>query len=621
MGSSKRILKCRWTTFSVRLFPFHRRTAHQPAHNWRRAELRQWWLSSSSMLVSLVLTLGLASFLLSAIAPGLHLYNDIDPSLAVRTLIGLVLLFDVYVVYQQLEISRFRRQTAEREELFRLIGESAADMIAVVDVHGRRLYNSPSYQKLLGYSAEELESTSSLEQIHPDDRQKVLDAAKNAQESGSGHRVEYRFRHKEGHWLILESTASVAKNLSGEVQKLVIVNRDITERKRLEAQMSLSQQLEAIGRLSGAVAHDFNNLLGVIIGYSEALQQRLGPNDPNREAVDEIRNAGERAASLTQQLLAFSRKQVLEPKVLDLNTIVVEVEKILGRLIGEDIRLQLALSPHLAKVKADRSQIEQVLLNLAVNARDAMPQGGKLIIETADVTYGQSTARQRPYLLPGQYVLLKVTDTGCGMDAALQSRIFEPFFTTKGKRKGTGLGLATVYGVIKQSGGYILVESEVGKGTTFEVYLPRVDAEVEGPAEGRRLARLGRDHRTILLVEDEHSLRKLILSTLRQIGYTVFEAQDAREALEIAGKSEIAIDLLLTDVVMPGMSGSVLADSLCAQRPEVRVLYMSGYTDGEIAPHGVLEAGTSILRKPFTRDQLMRRVEEAFGAVTVEMQS
>jgi two-component system, cell cycle sensor histidine kinase and response regulator CckA len=602
----------------VRLSPFHRRRTREPARqNWRRIEHRQWWLSSSSLLVSLVLTLGLSSFLLSAIVPGLRLYNDIDSNLAVRSLIGLVLLFDVYVIFQQTEIFKFRRQIAEREELFHLIGESAADMIAVVDVQGRRLYNSPSYQRLLGYSAEELGSTSAFEQIHPDDRQKVADAAKEAQHSGSGRRVEYRFRHKDGHWLILESTASLAKRSTGEVAKLVIVNRDITERRQLEATLSLSQQLEAIGRLSGGVAHDFNNLLGVIIGYSEALQQRMSPDDPNREAIDEIRNAGQRAASLTQQLLAFSRKQVLEPKVLDLNTIVVEVEKMLGRLIGEDISLKLVLSSDLAKVKADRSQIEQVLLNLAVNARDAMPQGGKLVIETTDVTLDEKAARRRSYLVPGRYVLLKVTDTGCGMDAALQARIFEPFFTTKGKGKGTGLGLATVYGVIKQSGGYILLESEVGKGSMFEIYLPRVDEALEVPSESKRLVKLDQDHRTILLVEDERSLRKLTLSTLRDIGYTVYEAQDAREALDLAKRTETAIDLLLTDVVMPGMSGRALADTLSPLRPGMRVLYMSGYTDGEIAPHGVLEAGTSILRKPFTRDQLMRQVEEAFAGVAV----
>ena len=601
----------------MRLSPFHRRIEEPARRSWRSVERRQWWLSSSSLLVSLVLTLGLASFLLSAIVPGLRLYSDIDSSLAVRALIGLVLLFDVYVVFQQAAIYKFRKQLAEREELFRLIGERAVDMIAVVDVQGRRLYNSPSYERLLGYSAEELGSTSSLEQIHPDDRQKVVDAAKEAEHSGFGRQVEYRFRHKDGHWLILESTASVVKNSHGDVEKLVIVNRDITERRQLEAQLSLSQQLEAIGRLSGGVAHDFNNLLGVIIGYSEALQQRMSPDDPHREAIDEIRNAGQRAASLTQQLLAFSRKQVLEPKVLDLNTIVVEVEKILSRLIGEDISLKLVLSSDLARVRADRSQIEQVLLNLAVNGRDAMPQGGTLVIETADVTLDKTAARHRPYLVPGRYVLLKVTDTGCGMDTALQARIFEPFFTTKGKSKGTGLGLATVYGVIKQSGGYILVESEVGKGSTFAIYLPRVEDALEVAPEGKRLAKPGQDRRTILLVEDERSLRKLTLSTLRDIGYTVHEAQDALQALDIAKQTEIVIDLLLTDVVMPGMSGRALADTLSPLRPEMRVLYMSGYTDGEIAPHGVLEAGTSILRKPFTRDQLMRQVEEAFAGVAL----
>jgi PAS domain S-box-containing protein len=568
-------------------------------------------------VVSLVLTLGLASFALSAIVSGQEFSYYIQSYLAVQTLLALVLIFNVYVIFQQFEIYKFRKQVAEREELFHLIGESAADMIAVVDVHGRRLYNSPSYQKLLGYSPEELGGTSSFDQIHPDDRQKVAEAAKEAQRSGLGERVEYRFRHKDGRWLILESTSSVAKNSLGKVDKLVVVNRDITKRRQLETQLSLSHQLEAIGRLSGGIAHDFNNLLGVIIGYSEALQQRISPDDPNREAVEEIQHAGQRAAALTQQLLAFSRKQVLEAKVLNLNTIVADVKKILGRVIGEDITLKLNLSSRLAKVKADRSQLEQVLLNLAVNARDAMPQGGTLDIETADLALGEEDARRRPYLKAGQYVLLRVTDTGCGMDATVQSRIFEPFFTTKGKGKGTGLGLATVYGVIKQSGGYILVNSEVGKGTTFEIYLPRVDDDLERLPEAKRTTRASHDHRTILLVEDERSLRKLTARTLRDIGYTVYEAAEAQEALEIAERQDLELDLLLTDVVMPGMSGPALADVLCAKRPEMEVLYMSGYTDGEIAPHGVLEAGATILRKPFTREQLMRQVEAAFSGVAV----
>ena len=280
----------------------------------------------------------------SGIYSGLEAYS-LDTSLAVHALVGMVLLFDIYVIFQQVQLFRVRKQIAEREELFRLITENAADMIAVVDASGNRLYNSPSYQKLLGYSPEELRQTKGIEQIHPDDRQKVVEAAIEAKRSGVGRSVEYRIRHKDGHWVPLESTASVIRSSSGAVEKLVIVNRDITERKDLEKQLLLSQKLEAIGRLSGGVAHDFNNLLGVILGYSEELQKRIPPDDPYREAVDEIQNAGKRAASLTQQLLAFSRKQVFEPQVLDLKTIVAEAAKMLERLIGEDITLDIRPGP------------------------------------------------------------------------------------------------------------------------------------------------------------------------------------------------------------------------------------------------------------------------------------
>jgi PAS domain S-box-containing protein len=291
--------------------------------NWRRTEGRQWWLSSTGIIVSLLLTVGIVSFVLPAFIPGLEAYS-LDTSLAVHALVGLVLLFDIDVIFQQTQLYRFRKRFAEREELFRLISENAADMIAVVDGSGNRLYNSPSYQRLLGYSPEELQQTTGFEQIHPDDRQKVIDAAAEAKRSGVGRSVEYRIRHKDGRWIPLESTASLVKSSSGEVEKLVIVNRDITERKDLEKQLLLSQKLEAIGRLSGGVAHDFNNLLGVILGYCEELRKHIPPDDPYREAVDEIQNAGKRAASLTQQLLAFSRKQVLEPQVLDLNVIVAD---------------------------------------------------------------------------------------------------------------------------------------------------------------------------------------------------------------------------------------------------------------------------------------------------------
>lgn len=585
-------------------------------NTWERTERRQWWLSASSIVLSLVLTVGILSLAVPLFLVESKAYAVLDKHVLVDALLGLVLLFDTYVVFQQLHIHRIRRQIAAREELFKLIGENAADMIAVVNADGTRAYNSPSYERLLGYSPEELRGTVAFEQIHPEDRVKVIQAAEEAKRSGQGKRVEYRMCHKNGSWVSLESTASVVRDANGQVQRLVIVNRDITERKQLEQQLQMAQKVEAIGRLSGGIAHDFNNLLGVIIGYTEALQKRMQPENAFREAIDEIQRAAKRAASLTQQLLAFSRKQVLEPKILDLNAVVRDMEKMLGSLIGEHIQLALALSDSLGMVKADRTQIEQVILNLAVNARDAMPEGGKLAIATSNVQMDEATPARPAYMQPGSYVLLKVIDTGCGMSLDVQAHMFEPFFTTKGKGKGTGLGLATVYGVVKQSGGYILVSSAPGKGATFDIYLPLIGARAETAKEPQALVKRPRKTEgTILLAEDEASLRKLTRDVLRETGYQVLEAIDAAQALEIA-KNSRAIDLLLTDVVMPGMSGRALADALAISHPDTRVLFMSGYTDGEIAKQGVLDAGLAILHKPFTREELIRRVEEALMGVT-----
>ena len=576
--------------------------------SWRKTELRQWVLSSTGIIVSLLLTLGIVSFVLPAVIPGMEAYS-LDTSLATHALVGMVLLFDLYVVFQQVQLFRVRKQIAEREQVFRLITENAVDMIAVVDGDGNRLYNSPSYQKLLGYSPEELKQTKGIEQIHPEDRAKVVEAAKEAKRSGVGRSLEYRILHKDGHWVPLESTASVIRSNSGGPEMLVIVNRDITERKDLEKKLLLSQKLEAIGRLSGGVAHDFNNLLGVILGYCSELQKHIPPEDPYREAVDEIQNAGKRAASLTQQLLAFSRKQVFEPQILDLQEIVVEGAKMLERLIGEDITLCIAPHKPIGSVKADRCQIERVILNLAVNAREAMPTGGKITIEMEDVELNETSPIVDRSAAPGPYVMLCVKDTGCGMDAELQSHIFEPFFTTKGQ--GTGLGLATVYGVVKQCGGHISVESAVGKGTSFKIYFPRVEEPAERVHEADLPGRNIRKPRTVLLVEDERALRKLTRNMLVEMGFTVLDAENASKAIEIAKQTNGPIDLLLTDVVMPGMSGHTLAEVMALQRPEMRVLYMSGYSDGVIAKHGVAEGGISILHKPFTREELIHRVEDA----------
>ena len=579
----------------------------------KRVEHRQWWLSFSGVIVTLLLTAGIVSLSVAIYMSQRQYWDELNIHIAVRSLVGMVLLFVVCVIYQQLQIHRFRMRLVDQEELFYVIGENAADMIAVVTVDGRRLYNSPSYEKLLGYSPEELERTSAYEQIHPDDIQAVIAAAQEARTTGVGHRLEYRIRHKNGEWRTLESTASAVRGPSDKVEKLVIVNRDITERRHLEQQLVLSQRLEAVGKLSGGIAHDFNNLMGVIIGYSEALQTSIGPDDSLREAIDEIQKAAKRAATLTQQLLAFSRKQVLEPKILGLNSIIADMQKMLLRLIGEDVALKFNACTGLGKVKADRGQIEQVILNLAVNARDAMPRGGELRIETANAELTEKDALRYRYVIPGPYVLVKVTDTGTGMDEKTQAHIFEPFFTTKEKGKGTGLGLATVYGVVKQSGGYIWLESAPGKGTTFRIFLPRAEGPEEKALSAVPSVERHEGPRAILLVEDEASLRKLTERTLKQEGYVVLQASNAEEAMELAAKPGGSIDLLLSDVIMPGMSGGDLAKKLSAQQPQMGVLFMSGYTDGAIEVHGDIKPGLVVLRKPFTKDTLLRAVDDALA--------
>lgn len=575
----------------------------------RRIERREWWLWSSAVLVILLLTLGLVSFVVPILHTGVLEGVEITPVL--RGLVGLVFLFNIYIVFQQLQIYRIRHRLLEREEVFRLITENAADMIAVVDGEGRRVYNSPAYEKILGYTLEELQTTSTLEQIHPDDRRLVEEAAAQARAEGIGRQIEYRMRHKNGTWRSLESTASAIRSSEGKIEYLVIVNRDITDRRRLEEQFRQAQKMDAIGRLSGGIAHDFNNLLGVIIGYTEILQENTDESHPDRGCVDEILRAGQRAASLTRQLLAFSRQQVLEPKVLDLNDVISDMEKMLRRLIGEDIELSTDLHPELGNVRADQGQLEQVILNVAVNARDAMPDGGKLWITTHNVVMSEAETQRYSYpFRQGRYVQLTVTDTGLGMDPATQVRIFEPFFTTKEKGKGTGLGLATVYGIVKQSDGYIEVRSEVGAGTTFTIYLPIVEALIEPETAQPALISSLQGSETILLAEDDDVLRILTRNMLLRFGYTVLEASNGAEACELARKQVGPINLLLTDVVMPGMNGRELAERLAQERPDLTIVYMSGYT-GQGVGQGILPSGCNFLAKPFHRENLARKIREA----------
>jgi two-component system cell cycle sensor histidine kinase/response regulator CckA len=395
-----------------------------------------------------------------------------------------------------------------------------------------------------------------------------------------------------------------------------IYARDVTEQRNLEQQLLQSQKMDAIGRLAGGVAHDFNNVLTAIIGYSDFLQMRLGKDDPLQQEVQEIRTAGQRAASLTQQLLAFSRRQIFQVKVLDLNAIIEGMEKMLRRLINESVSIDFFLHPSLGLIRADASQMGQVLLNLVINASDAMPLGGKLTIETANAELDESYTRMHTSVKPGPHVQLVVSDTGSGMDAETRERLFEPFFTTKEEGKGTGLGLSTVYGIVKQSGGNIWVYSEPGKGTAFKVYLPRVFDEAQEVTEERIDEAPARGTETVLVVEDEEMIRQIICVALAEYGYTALPAKDGEEAWEVCLGAQGPIHLLLSDVVLPGMSGRESAKRLVSNRPEMRVLYMSGYTANAIVHHGVLEPGLAFLQKPFAPVVLLRKVREILDSDT-----
>ena len=409
------------------------------------------------------------------------------------------------------------------------------------------------------------------------------------------------------------------RNSGGEVEGAICTALDVTDRKQLEEQFRQAQKMEAVGRLAGGIAHDFNNLLMVIQGYGDLLAERLPSGDSLRRNAEQIQMAAQRATSLTQQLLAFSRKQMLAPKVLSIHAVVADMEKILRRLIGEDIALSTSSARDLWLVKADRSQIEQVVMNLAVNARDAMPNGGRLTIETANVEIDSSFPRLPAVLTPGKYVMLAVTDNGSGMDAETQAHIFEPFYTTKDKGKGTGLGLATVYGIVKQSGGYIWVYSEPGQGTTFKIYLPGIGEEMSAIGHDRRshARAFPRGSEVVLLVEDERGVRELARQYLEMAGYTVIEAENGHTALELAGMHAGPIHLLMTDVVMPGINGRELAERITRVRPEIRILYMSGYTDQAIVHQGVLDTGAILLQKPFTLATLASKLREILDFETV----
>jgi PAS domain S-box-containing protein len=468
--------------------------------------------------------------------------------------------------------------------------------------------------KNLGYSVEELSRLTPLD-LKPEFTAERFATLIAPLRSGERDVIVFEtiHRRKDGSTYPVEVRLQVFRTEQPAVFLAVI--QDITERRHLEAQLRQSQRMEAIGRLAGGVAHDFNNLLTVITGRGELVRDHLGTDDPRRRDVELILETAERAASLTRQLLAFSRKQVLAPRVLDLNTVVIETEQMLRRLLGEDINLVTRLDPAGGRVEADPGQIAQVIMNLAVNARDAMPEGGTLTIETGHVDLDEAAVRNHGLdVRPGAHVLLAVSDTGVGMDAETRAHLFEPFFTTKEQSKGTGLGLSTIYGIIKQSGGHVWVYSEPGHGTTFKIYLPRVEAPVGLPSAKAAPSPPRGGTETIVVVEDEEHVRALVCQILDGRGYTVLDARNGHEALDLCARHQGPIHLMVTDVVMPLMSGRDLAERVVRTRPELKILYVSGYTDNVIAHHGVLKKGFALVQKPFTAETLARKVREVLDA-------
>ncbi len=507
------------------------------------------------------------------------------------------------MIYDITERKRTEAALRESEEQYRLIAEHSRDLIVLLDHEGRVLYASPSHQPVLGYAPIEMIGQSAFNNVHPDDQD--LMARERVKLTDQDHiQVTVRAQHANGDWLWMEISSSVLDQQGSTLN----VSRDVTERKRLEAQLLQSQKMETVGRLAGGVAHDFNNLLTAITGYADLALDELPSASPVRSDIEELRKAADRATNLTRQLLAFARKQLIEPRVIQLNQLINDMGGFIHRLIGEHIELSTLLEPDLGSVRVDISQIEQVVVNLVINARDAMPQGGRLLIETTNVVLDAGTIAKHIDLAAGRYILLAISDTGSGMDAAIQEHLFEPFFTTKSPGKGTGLGLATCYGIIKQHGGYILPYSELEHGTLMKVYLPRVDVPID-PLPIAKAQPDSHGDETILLVEDEPAVRELAARVLYGQGYTVLEAGDGIEALEfIAHQPDAQIALLITDVVMPRMGGGALAERLSALRPGIKVLFVSGYTEDAMLHAGQMPTGTHFMHKPFSPAALMQKV-------------
>jgi PAS domain S-box-containing protein len=523
----------------------------------------------------------------------------------------------IYVIYRDItERQQALEALRKSEDRFRSLIEDASEMVSIFDSNGRRTYASPATIKTLGYTMDELRAQNPFDHVHPDDvetcREMFFELSRDV---GGTRSLDFRFRRKDGEWRML---STVGKNLSADpaVGGIVINTRDITDQHNLADQLRRAQKMEAVGRLAGGVAHDFNNLLTVISTYTDFI---LGDEDlkrGHRDDLQEIKKASDRAAGLTRQLLAFSRSQVLQPRILNLNSEVEDIRHMLERVLPANIDVRIKAQHNLWMVKADHGQMEQVVLNLALNARDAMPDGGTLTFTTSNqrIEFASSTYDREFVILPGEYVALTVTDTGVGMDRTTERKIFEPFFTTKGIGKGTGLGLATVYGIVKQTGGHINVDTELGKGTTFRILLPRAHGALESDAQKTETAQTRRLSATILIAEDEDPVRGAVERMLREEGYTVLSAANGNEALEIFEASKTTIDLLITDLVMPEVGGLDLAAKCRRARAGLPVIFMSGFTEAASLKSEMFSASEAFLEKPFHRETFLEKVREVLSA-------
>ena len=572
------------------------------------------WLCRSLIPIAIVVPIGLGAICIRS------RFSLSDVRLALAALmISQVVLFVVLIWGLALRINRseteknatkeaWHESERQLQQRYRSIFEEAIIGLFQTTPDGKFLSVNPAMARIYGYDSP-ADMMASIRDIAAQlyvDPQRREDFKHQLAQQGVVQNFECQVYRKDGSKMWISASAR-AVTQQGVVVRYDGTFEDMTERKLLGEQLRQAQKMEAVGRLAGGVAHDFNNAIGVIVGYSTLLKDGLASSGNLLRYAEEVGKAGQRAASLTRQLLAFSRKQVIQPTILDLNAVVGETEKMLRRLIGEDIELVFIRDPNLGRVRADLGQIDQILMNLAINGRDAMPKGGRLTIQTADAELDESNISNHAYAKPGRYVMLSVSDTGHGMDKDTQAHIFEPFYTTKGPGLGTGLGLSTVYGIVKQSEGYVWVYSEPGKGACFKIYFPRVEAAAASlPIAETSEAPAGSE--TVLLVEDDEAMRALTRNCLQAAGYSVLDVQDGESAIRAASRHDGAIHLLLTDVIMPGISGPQLAESLRVLRPEMKLLYMSGYTADLIAHHGILDQQVALLEKPFTKEALLKKV-------------